>query len=304
MKQRCRNLLNKLREQSVFLFLLITLLSSCDLLNKKGNGENERNEGKVLAKVNDQFLYSKDLIGLLGKNYSKNDSIELSKAFIDQWVRKELLLQKAETMIDPQNQEIQKKLLAYKHDLLIYDYENAYLKEKLDTIVKEKEIEEFYQKNINSFDLKENIIKGIFIKIPSASSKTEKIKQLVSSGKNTDMHELKANCLRFASDYFLDDTLWVNFDNLVRNSPFMEITAKTRFLETSRFSELKDSQFTYYLKINEYKIFDQLSPLDFVKEDIKSKIINKRKIDLIAKLEESIYKKAKEDKTFEIYSDK
>jgi hypothetical protein len=293
-----------LRPELAFIFLLISFLSSCDLLNKKGSGEFQHREGIILAKVNDKFLYSKDLVELLGKDYTKTDSIELTKAYVDQWVRKELLLQKAETMIDPQNQEIQKKLLDYKHDLLIYQYENTYLKEKLDTIVQDKEIEDFYHKNANSFILKQNIIKGIFIKIPSESFKTEKLRQLVNTGPNSDMRELKTYCLRFASDYFLDDTLWLNFDDLVRNSPFMEITAKTRFLEETRYSEMKDSKFTYYLKIKDYKISDQLSPLAFVKEEIKNTIINKRKIDLIAKLEESIYNKAKADKAFEIYSEK
>jgi hypothetical protein len=280
------------------------MFTSCDLLNKKDNGEFQPKEGKVLANVNDRFLYSKELEGLLDKNYSKNDSIELTRAYIEQWVKKALLLQKAETMIDPQNLEIQKKLVDYKHDLLIYEYENTYLKEKLDTIVKDKEIEEFYTKNSRAFELKQNIVKGIFIKMPSESPKNEKIKQFFTSGRNIDLHELNSYCIRFASDYFIDDTLWVNFDDLVRNSPFMEITPKNQFLEENRYSEMKDPKFTYYLKIRDYKIFDQLSPLEFVKEEIKNTIINKRKIDLIAKLEEGIYNKAKEDKTFEIYIDK
>jgi hypothetical protein len=290
-----------LRSESAFLFLLITLLPSCDLFNKKGDQDLNKQEENPLASVNSKFLYSKDLVGLLGKNYAKNDSIELTKAYIDQWVRKELLLQKAETIIDPKNQEIQKKLMDYKYDLLIYEYENTYLKEKLDTIVNDKEIEEYYLKNPNAFELKQNIVKGIFIKIPTESSKTEKVKSLLNSGKNVDLHELKAYCLRYASDYFLEDTLWINFDDLVRNTPFIEIAAKSRFLEESRYSELKDSKYTYYLKIKEYKIFDQLSPLTYVKDEIKSMLLNKRKIDLIAKLEESIYNKAKEDKTFEIF---
>jgi hypothetical protein len=293
-----------LKPQSAFLFLLIILLPGCDFFNKKGGQEFDQKEGKALASVNDKFLYSKDLGALVGKNYSKNDSIELTRAYINQWVRKELLLQKAETMIDPQNQEIQKKIMDYKHDLLIYEYENTYLKEKLDTIVKDKEIEEFYQKNANSFELKQNILKGIFIKIPSETSKTEKVRNFLNSGRMLNLREIKAYCLRFASDYFLDDTLWVNFDDMVRNSPFSEIQAKNRFLEENRYSEMKDAKYTYYLKIKDYKIFDQLSPLAFVKDDIKNLIINKRKVDLIAKLEESIYNKAKADKGFEIYTNK
>ena len=66
--------------------------------------------------------------------------------------------------------------------------------------------------------------------------------------------------------------------------------------------ETEDAQFKYFLKVEEYRISDNVSPLEFVREDIKNIIINKRKVQLAQKLEEDLYEKAKTNKEFEIFN--
>ena len=65
--------------------------------------------------------------------------------------------------------------------------------------------------------------------------------------------------------------------------------------------ETSDTQFLYYLKIDAYKISDNVSPLEFVKEDIKNIILNKRKVELARKLEEEVYENAAKRKDFEVF---
>jgi len=66
--------------------------------------------------------------------------------------------------------------------------------------------------------------------------------------------------------------------------------------------ETTDNDFLYYLKVDEYKILDNVSPLDFVRQDIKNIILNKRKVELARKLEEEVYENASRDKAFEIFN--
>jgi hypothetical protein len=41
--------------------------------------------------------------------------------------------------------------------------------------------------------------------------------------------------------------------------------------------------------------------LEFVRDDIKNIILNKRKVELVKKLEDDVFKEAKDDDDFEIY---
>ena len=63
----------------------------------------------------------------------------------------------------------------------------------------------------------------------------------------------------------------------------------------------QDTAFKYFLYIREYKIQDQLSPLEFVRDQVKNIIINKRKVALSNELENKIYQEGVEQNSFEIF---
>jgi hypothetical protein len=91
------------------------------------------------------------------------------------------------------------------------------------------------------------------------------------------------------------------FDELVKNSPLAEIPNKIQFLKTNPYYESSDENFLYFLKVDRYRISDNVSPIEFVKDDIRNLILNKRKVDLAKQLEEEVYNEAKKDDDFEIY---
>jgi hypothetical protein len=90
------------------------------------------------------------------------------------------------------------------------------------------------------------------------------------------------------------------FDDLVRNSPLAEIPNKVQFLKANPYYETEDESYLYFLKVDEYRISDNISPLEFVTDEIKNIILNKRKVELAKKLEDEVYENALEHKDFEI----
>jgi hypothetical protein len=81
-----------------------------------------------------------------------------------------------------------------------------------------------------------------------------------------------------------------------------EIPNKVQFLRSYNYYETNDNENLYFLKIDAYNISDNVSPLEFVKQDIKNIILNKRKVELARKLEDEVYQNAAARKDFEIYS--
>jgi len=116
-----------------------------------------------------------------------------------------------------------------------------------------------------------------------------------------DQNELKSYCLSFSTAYHLSDSAWMVFDELVKNSPLAEIPNKIQFLKANRYYETSDDGYLYFLKVAKYRISDNISPLEFVKDDIRNIILNKRKVELAKKLEDEVYNKAVREKEFEVF---
>ena len=91
------------------------------------------------------------------------------------------------------------------------------------------------------------------------------------------------------------------FDELVKNSPLAEIPNKIQFLKANRYYETSDDSYLYFLKVAKYRISDNISPLEFVRDDIRNIILNKRKVMLAKRLEDEVYNKAVSEKEFEIF---
>jgi len=125
---------------------------------------------------------------------------------------------------------------------------------------------------------------------------------LMYSKKEKEIAELKSYCLSFSAAYHLADSSWIEFDKLAVNSPLAEIPNKIQFLRSYNYYETSDDEFLYFLKIDAYKILDNVSPLEFVKEDIRNIILNKRKVELARKLEDDVYENAAKRKDFEVFN--
>jgi hypothetical protein len=287
----------KIRPGKIALIVIFCLsIFSCQYFKSK------EGDGKVLAKVSGKTLLFEDIKDIIPAKASSRDCLDVVNRYVKSWVMKQLLLEQAESNLQYNEAEVERKLLDYKYALLVYEYEKKFIAENLDTTVTEKELEAYYKENIDNFELKQNIIKGIFIKMPKKAPRKDRIISLIREPKK-NYRAIHSYCYRFASDYVLADTTWNNFEELIANSPFSNIPDKVQFLKKTKFAELSDSVNTYLLSIEDYKIEDQNSPYEFVKPQIQNIIINKRKISQIQKLERDIYNKALKNKDVEIFTE-
>lgn len=285
-----------------FLSIVSVLFVGCELIRMKKDQSGEDQDRRAVARVNDTYLYLDELEGIVTSNTPKEDSVARLEAYINSWIRKQLLISEALRRIDINEAEVERKILDYRYSLIGYQFQKLYIQQHMSDTVSDSEIDEYYQSHLDNFILKQNIIRGAFIKVPQGAPRTNRIKDLIFSNKEKDKNDLKSYCLSFSSAYHLSDSSWIEFDKLVVNSPLAEIPNKIQFLKSYPYYETSDAGFLYFLKIDAYKISDNVSPLEFVKEDIKNIIINKRKVELARKLEEEVYEKAAESKDFEIYN--
>lgn len=286
---------------SVSILVIMLLLSSCDLIRMKK--DNSPGAGrKAVARVNDVYLYQDELAGIVSDRVSKEDSATRVQTYVDSWIHKQLLISQAMKTIDINEAEVERKVLEYRYSLIGYEYQNFYINKNLDDSVSDAEIEKYYNEHIDNFILKQNIVKGTFIVVPKGAPRTNRLKDLIYSSKEKDITELRSFCLSFSSAYHIADSSWMEFDKLVVGSPLAEIPNKVQFLKSNPYYETSDAESMYFLKVDEYKISDSASPLEFVREEIKNIILNKRKVELAKKLEDDVYENAAKRKDFEVYN--
>jgi hypothetical protein len=280
---------------------IVLMLSGCEFVkmkNEQAGGDVERN---AVARVNNAYLYKDELSGIVTLGTSKQDSTERTEAYINSWIRKQLLIQEAGRKININEAEVERKILDYRFSLIAYEYQSFYIKQNLDTFISAADIEKYYTSNIDNFVLKQNIVQAVFLKVPKTAPRTDKLRGLIFSEKEKDQKELKSYCLSFSTAYHLSDSTWMVFDELVKNSPLVEFPNKIQFLKTNTYYETSDDSYLYFLKVAKYRISDNISPLEFVKDDIRNIILNKRKVELAKKLEDEVYNNAVSEKEFEIF---
>jgi hypothetical protein len=276
-------------------------LTGCEFIKMKSGGTASEVARQPVARVNNAYLYKDELAGIVTPGTPKEDSTLRIESYITSWIRKQLLIQEATRKIDINEADVERKILDYRFSLIAYEYQSYYVKQHLDTVISGEEIEQYYKGNIDNFILKQNIVQATFIKVPKTAPRTNKIKDLIFSGREKDGKELKSYCLSFSAAYHLTDSTWMVFDELVKNSPLVEIPNKIQFLKSYTYYETSDDSYLYFLKVAKYRISDNISPLEFVTDDIRNIILNKRKVELAKKLEDDVYNTAASEKEFEIF---
>jgi len=282
--------------------LIFVCLFSCDLIRMKKEKSNDENKRKLIARVNNAFLYADELKGIVPEKTTKDDSAARINAYVTSWVRKQLLIQEALKTINIDEAEVERKVLDYRYSLIGYEFLNYYIQQHLNDSVDDVSIEAYYKEHLDNFILKQNIIRGTYIKVSKDAPRTKRIKDLMFSVKEKEINELKSYCLSFSAAYHLADSSWIEFDKLAVNSPLAEIPNKIQFLRSYNYYETNDQAYLYFLKVDAYKITDNVSPLEFVKHDIKNIILNKRKVELAKKLEDEVYENAAKQKDFEVFT--
>lgn len=289
----------KLKVNNYFFLAIVLLSVGCEWIAPKINDKVSQQDPIAMAAGN--YLYPSDLDGLLTEGTTMEDSTSIVSSYVDNWIRKQLLITKAQQTINFNEAELERKVLDYKYALMVHEYEKIKVNEKLSMDVSDEEINQYYEEKYENFLLKQNIVKCIFAKIPEDAPEIKKFSRLLRRYPNSEFEDIKSFCLQFADKYSLEDSTWINFDDIIQNTHLSGIPNKIQFLKTNKFVESTNEGYVYFLKILDYKISEEVSPLSFMKSDIKNIIVNKRKVTIKKNLEEEIFNEARSKNEFEIY---
>ena len=278
--------------RTCLLLFCLFLILACQ---KNVNPEKEQ----AVAKVYNSFLYPSDLAGQIGKGLPAKDSTMIAKRLIEEWVKNKLLLRQAETKLTAVEREIQKQVDEYRSSLLIYKYKQDLLNTNLDTLVSEKEIENYYNENSSNYLLVTDLVKVNFVKIPMNSPGLNRVKSWYHSEKEEDLSSLQKYCVMNSLEYTIKSD-WKKFSDILENIP-VKLDDPGKYLTYVKNIETKDKEFYYFVHIIEHIQEGEVSPLEIVHNDVRSVLMNKRKVQYIKDLENTIYREGLSRNQVKIY---
>ena len=276
-------------------FGTLLFTSGCDLLQL------QENSTPVLARVEGDYLFQSDLKGIVPDGISYSDSVALVKKYVNSWVKSKLMLAQAEKNLTESQMNFDKQLSDYRSSLVIYRYESLLIDQELDTVVSEDEIEQYYQAHTFDFELKENILRAYYAAFEANNMLSDSISALFITEDSLSIDSLRGfeDMVDFIT-ISTDTSHWISFLEFQQIFP-VENYNQELFLKNNRLIDLEKEGVKYLARILDFKIKDDISPLEIERENIEQIIINKRKTKLIKKVREDIYKKALYNGDFEVY---
>lgn len=279
----------------ILVSISLFLLNACSDYNSSNNQE-------AVAQSGSKLLYANELTLNLNNDISVEDSISIVRNYIDRWIKKELLLSKAEENLTEEfKTEIDKKLEETRANLMIFEYEQQMMFQRMDTIVSIEEINSYYDSNLNNFLLSNDLLKTLFLKVPIEAPNINRVRNWYKSDNQQDMNDLESYAYQFAEKFDDFSEAWINISILSRELP--EVIENTnRFLRDRKYYEFSDLEFFYFIEIRDFRLKGAIAPLDYVKNDIRTIILNNRKIEFLQELENGIYNEGLRDNSFKIFN--
>ncbi|MBO7567875.1 MAG: peptidyl-prolyl cis-trans isomerase [Bacteroidales bacterium] len=287
--------MTNIKIQHIIALLLTTLMTvAC--------GNEDIHHGKTpIARVFDSYLYYEDLGDIVPKGASSNDSTLLVQQYITVWVKQQLMIKKAELNLKPEEMDVQKQLDEYRNNLLIYKYKDAFVKENLDTVVTLEQMEEYYHSTPDNFILNTPAVRCIFVQILDTPEDVYNVQRLLNFHSEKDSLALLDFCHEKAAKFETFDNHWTTLAQASNLMP-TAVSEKDFALKAHGVIRINEGAYVYLLKIRDFMPAGDVMPYEMAEPSISMILLNKRKTEIINRLEKSIFDNAERNKNIEYYS--
>lgn len=257
------------------------LLSACSGKPRQGD--------KVLAEAYGEKLYWSDLRPVVPVDASKEDSAAIALRFLDNWARNRVMLHKAEENLDQNQLNVEAKIKDYRESLITFAYEQALMQQNLDTVVTDEEVQDYYAKNLANFQLKDNIVRVRWFKLRNEDKQLMKqVEELWRSKKEEDRSRLEVLLARHGAPIIDSHDDWVPFKELQQQVP-LRPDNPTDWLHGRGKVTVSENGVTWFVDILDQRLKDSTSPSELVAPQIRSIVINQRKLQLVERLREELF---------------
>ncbi|MDA7550070.1 peptidyl-prolyl cis-trans isomerase, partial [Flavobacteriaceae bacterium] len=241
------------------------------------------------------------IIDLISENTTKEDSTLIVNNFINRWATKQLLIDQSMINLSQEKQDFFNEMVnQYKTDLYTEAYKSSIILKQLDTVILKKEYEDYYNLNKRNFKLNDELLKVRYIQVDKNFLNLKVLEKKFKRYDSIDKKDLINLSIKFKS-FNLNDSIWIKSNVLIGRLPVLK-EENLKLLKKPNYTQLQDSLGVYLIKIEATLKTNDIAPLSYVRPTIEQIILNKRKQDLLKKIQKDITIDAIKNKNFEIFT--
>lgn len=262
---------------SLFLFLL-----SC-------SGDRDRK----VCQIGEYILYENEL-ELRKKLFFPNlDQEEAEKKAIEQWSEQQQIKmeinKEAPEVKEAYELKIQEELMQFN----LFELENLYITTHLDSLISEKEIQQYYNSHRENYKTESYIVRALYIKIPDTMAQVLNMDEHYLLKNDKDLAEIKKYANLYATSFYFEEERWIYFDDLVREIAITSST-KENLVKSKGEGIFKDNGETHYINVLDFRTKSISSPMEVERAGIRRHILKRRVNKLRSTAKETILENVKE----------
>jgi hypothetical protein len=289
--------MKRLLYSGIGIIVFLTMSVACKKASVQGD---EVPEPVLLAQVFDYKLYFHDIKDLIQGYANAEDSIQQVRSLTEHWVRDRLILVEAEKNF-PKEVNMNKLLEDYRQSLLRHFFEQRTLEERLDTVITENDLLNYYETNKEQHRLESGILRGYYFKIKRPQTRGDKILQWWKTFPQQNRENVLTYTDKHAKTNWPDSTQWHEMQMVIQLFP--EGTLSPSAIRSNRGIVREDRDYIYLLYPVEVYYEQDVAPLARIREQAARFILHQRELELLERIKKEIYDRDIQNERVKIYSE-
>lgn len=270
------------------------------LLGMVACGGEPPTDDPVVAIAFEQPLHRSELRQVIPLGTTPADSAAMAQSFIRNWLEKQVVLEKAEANMAEADKDFEAKLLDYRNSLLLFAYEQKLVEQKLDTVVGAEEMQAYLDEHKVDFALKDGLVRARWFRVQAIDARELRtLSKAFARGEPEDKSMLERWLAERNIPLVDRSTVWATWDDFRAELP-MEHRNREDLLNKDQRVVLEEPGGALFLEILEHRVAGELSPLSVVERAIRTIILNQRKLQLLERMRQDLYREATERKDIRI----
>lgn len=274
-----------------FFLLLTVLISGC------GSWGDSEDETPIVVTFKDEALRQGEIQSHVPEGLSEEDSVFYADFYIEQWIREQAIADVATNRIENLEQRVEYKVRDYRRKLIVHEYTDYLIENKLDTTVSETELREYYMRERNNYLAKEDLYSYFFVVSPSEEYR--EIRDWLKSDEQWALDSAKAWCQKEgnAETVKLDSNYANAFTLNELEKGYHGNLRKVKIGQLIRWTGvIAGKRKRYYFKLNSIVEAGEPMPFHLVSGEMRAILLNDRRFDIIHREEDRILNDAKAKK--------
>lgn len=259
---------------------LTTLVAGCELLHYD----------KEIARVGEATLMLSELDGVTA-GATGADSVALAENYINQWVRREVKIQEAVSVLAAELADVDRLVEDYRTSLLSSRLEQRYLAGKLDTLITDSMVLSYYNSHRGEFLMDRTILKGRIVRLPDNYRQSVKLYNLMGSKGAEKQQDFLDLCKKNNFELHTFDS-WVDFSEFLSYLPVRRDKNYDYILSGGEVRQMADADSKYFIQIDEVLRKGENAPLERVADMVRKILYNRRRVEIVGQYNDSLYNAA------------